>query len=76
MERNRAIDEGVFAATKDPRFPTALPAKEMVPPFLNFAPLENGLARLQRTAQQYDRALAKAAAEWRQPRLRARRCGM
>ena len=37
------------------------PAKEATPPFLNFAPLENGFAALQRTAKAYDEALAHAA---------------
>jgi N-acetylated-alpha-linked acidic dipeptidase len=61
IERNRAIDDGVFQAASDPRFPTVPPAREAVPPFLNFAPLENGFAALLRTAQQYDQALAQAA---------------
>jgi N-acetylated-alpha-linked acidic dipeptidase len=62
IERNRGIDEGVFQAVNDPRFPTIPPAKEAAPPFLNFAPLENGFAALARTSQQYDEALAQAAA--------------
>ena len=33
-----------------------------MPPVLNFAPLENGFAALQRTAEAYDQALAQAAA--------------
>ena len=61
IERNRAIDEGVYAAIEDPRHPTVPPPKELVPPFLNFAPLENGFAALQRTAQLYDQALAHAS---------------
>jgi N-acetylated-alpha-linked acidic dipeptidase len=61
IERNRQIDEGVFGATEDPRERTVAPAKEAVPPFLNFAPLENGLAALQRTTELYDQALARAA---------------
>jgi N-acetylated-alpha-linked acidic dipeptidase len=60
-ERNRQIDEGLFAAVDDPRFPLHPPAKETVPQFLNFAPLENGLAALERTAALYDQALSKAA---------------
>jgi N-acetylated-alpha-linked acidic dipeptidase len=36
------------------------PPKEAVPPFLNFAPLENGLSALQRTTEAYDKALADA----------------
>ena len=61
IERNRQIDEGLFAATEDPREKTVAPAKEAVPPFLNFAPLQNGLAALQRTTELYDQALARAA---------------
>jgi N-acetylated-alpha-linked acidic dipeptidase len=61
IQRNRQIDEGFFTATNDPRFPTHPPAKEPVPPFLNFAPLENGLAALERTTQAYDQAFAHAS---------------
>ena len=60
IERNRRIEEGVFAAVNDPKEPMAAPAKEVVPPFLNFSPLENGLAALQRTAEAYGKALAGA----------------
>src|SRR5450631_1527068 len=61
MERNRQIDEGVFAQVDDPRHPRTIPARESVPPFLNFAPLENGFAALLRTAKAYDEALAHAS---------------
>jgi N-acetylated-alpha-linked acidic dipeptidase len=60
VERNKRIEEGMFAAIMDPHEPTVAPPKETVPPFLNFAPLENGLAALQRTAEAYDKALAQA----------------
>ena len=60
IERNRQIDEGLFAALEDPRHKMIAPPKEPVPPFLNFAPLDNGLAALQRTAQLYDEALSHA----------------
>ena len=74
IERNRQIDEGVFAMIDDPRNPRirTRPA-ETVPPFLNFAPLENGLAALQRTAKAYDKALAHASENGGR-RWRARRC--
>jgi len=62
-ERNRLIDEGVYAAIDDPRHPRQAPPRETVPPVLNFAPLENGFAALQRTAEAYDKALARAAAD-------------
>jgi N-acetylated-alpha-linked acidic dipeptidase len=63
VERNRQIDEGVFAATEDPRNKTVLPKKEEVPPFLNFAPLDNGMAALQRGAAAYSQALAHVAGD-------------
>lgn len=61
MERNREIDEGVFEAIKDPKKTSVPPRRETVPPFLSFAPLENGLASLTRTAERYEKAVAKAA---------------
>ena len=61
VERNQQIDEGLFGATADPREKTVPPRKEAVPPFLNFAPLQNGLAALARTTESYDQALARAA---------------
>jgi N-acetylated-alpha-linked acidic dipeptidase len=62
VERNRLIDDGVYAATEDPREPLQIPAKEAVPPFLNFAPLENGVAALSRVTEAYDKAAAQASA--------------
>ena len=43
-ERNRQIDDGVFAAVNDPKRPRPIPQVEAVPPALNFAPLENAAA--------------------------------
>lgn len=56
VERNREIDDGLFAATNDPRRPMVAPAKQPVPPFLNLAPLHNGLAALERATEQYQKA--------------------
>ncbi|HLK19659.1 MAG TPA: transferrin receptor-like dimerization domain-containing protein [Bryobacteraceae bacterium] len=61
IERNRAIDDGVYTAIEDPKHKTVPPAKEPVPPFVNFAPLENGFASLQRAAELYNHALAHAS---------------
>ncbi|HEV3333219.1 MAG TPA: M28 family metallopeptidase [Bryobacteraceae bacterium] len=61
VERNRRINEGLFAAIDNPREPLAPPPTEAAPPVLNFAPLENGFNALQRTAEQYTRALAHAS---------------
>jgi len=60
VERNKRIEEGMFAAIMDPRVPMVAPPKETVPPFFNFAPLENGLSALERTTEAYDKALAQA----------------
>jgi N-acetylated-alpha-linked acidic dipeptidase len=61
-ERNRELDEGAFAAAADPRKQFVPPPKDPVPPHLNFAPLENGIDALTRSAQRYDAARQKAAA--------------
>jgi len=49
-ERNQQIEDGVSAAVEDPRRPRSRPDTLEVPPFLNFAPLENAIARLTRSA--------------------------
>ncbi|HTR23394.1 MAG TPA: transferrin receptor-like dimerization domain-containing protein [Terriglobales bacterium] len=58
-ERNQELEEGVFAATNDPRRPTVAPAKEEAPPHLNFAPLENAVDLLTRSAKHYQKAMAQ-----------------
>jgi N-acetylated-alpha-linked acidic dipeptidase len=60
-EQRLQLEEGVFAATEDPRRPgTPLPPPDDEdPPHLNFAPLENAIAELTRAADDYDRALKK-----------------
>jgi N-acetylated-alpha-linked acidic dipeptidase len=60
-ERNLEIEEGVFTASADPRKPSVPPTKQPVPPHLNFAPLDNGLDLLMRSARKYDSARAKAS---------------
>jgi N-acetylated-alpha-linked acidic dipeptidase len=64
MERDRELDEGLFHAINDPRRPTVAPPREKVPPYLNFAPLENAVAQLNQSAQRYREALVKA---WASP---------
>ncbi len=61
-ERNRELDEGGFIAAADPREKFVPPPKDPVPPHLNFAPLENGIDALTRSAQRYDAARQKATA--------------
>jgi N-acetylated-alpha-linked acidic dipeptidase len=62
-EANRLLDEGVFAQTTDPKEKIALPARESVPPFFNFAPLDNALDAFTRAAAHFERAYAKGGAD-------------
>jgi N-acetylated-alpha-linked acidic dipeptidase len=58
-ERNQELDEGMFKATFDPRRPTVAPVREEVPPHLNFAPMQNAVDSLTRSAKHYQQALAQ-----------------
>ncbi len=71
VERNRQIDEGVFAATTDPRMPRKAPVRELVPVFLNFAPLDNAMVELRRAADAYEVALSRATAPGLKPAANA-----
>lgn len=51
------IKEGVFAATSDPEKPYVPPKPQPIPPFLNFAPLDNAVAALEQSADQYQQAI-------------------
>jgi N-acetylated-alpha-linked acidic dipeptidase len=59
-ERNREIEEGVFSATNDPKTPLVAPPAETVPTHLNFAPLDDALDALARSAAEYHKALEHA----------------
>ena len=61
-ERNREIEEGVFKATNDPKKPLIPPAVEPVPLHLNFAPLENAVDVLTRSAAEYRKSLEETNA--------------
>jgi N-acetylated-alpha-linked acidic dipeptidase len=65
-ERNRSVEDGVFAAVNDPKHPLQPPKIEDVPPAINFAPLENASAALTRAADRY-----RKAAEAAKPKLSA-----
>jgi N-acetylated-alpha-linked acidic dipeptidase len=60
-DRNQDIENGVYSAVSDPRRPTVAPPREEVPPFLNFAPLENAQNALDRSAQRYAKAIKEFA---------------
>ena len=60
-EQNTEIDEGVFTATADPTKPYVPPTKEAVPPFMNFAPLDNAVSDFKRSSERYDKAMKALA---------------
>ena len=61
-EINKELEEGVYAATADPQQKFVPPGPQEVPPYLNFAPLDNALDALARSAQAYHKALEQANA--------------
>jgi N-acetylated-alpha-linked acidic dipeptidase len=71
-ERNQELDEGLFKATYDARHPTVAPQKEEVPPHLNFAPMENALDVLNKSAKRYQRALSAEQPYLEEPAVAAK----
>ncbi len=59
IERNREIREGVFAATADPEKVSVPPKIEEVPPYLNFAPLDNAVDKLVESTKQFDQNITQ-----------------
>jgi N-acetylated-alpha-linked acidic dipeptidase len=56
-EINLERQEGVFAATNDPRMPTSPPPAETIPPYMNFAPMKNAIGSLKTSAEHFSDAL-------------------
>ncbi len=59
-ERNSEIEEGVYQALADPKKKRVAPSKEPVPPYLNFAPLDNAADDLTHAAESYEKAFQAA----------------
>ncbi len=59
-ERNSEIDEGVYQALMDPKKKMVPPSREPLPPYVNFAPLDNAADDLARAAEAYERAFTAA----------------
>jgi N-acetylated-alpha-linked acidic dipeptidase len=55
-QRRRDLEEGVYAAWFTPHETRVAPPVEEPVPHLNFAPLENGVARVRAAVEAYDRA--------------------
>ncbi|HSP35135.1 MAG TPA: transferrin receptor-like dimerization domain-containing protein, partial [Thermoanaerobaculia bacterium] len=62
-ERNRLLREHTYEIADDPTKPLVPPAAQDPVPFLNFSPLQNAVARLQRDARDYARATAVIPAD-------------
>ena len=56
-ERDRELDEGVYAAIADPQKTLVPPRREPIPPYLNFAALETATDALARSADAFEKAL-------------------
>jgi N-acetylated-alpha-linked acidic dipeptidase len=59
----KLLDQRAFALASDPRHPLLLPQRDPQVPYLEFAPLDNAVARLQKAAKSYDDAYAKMVAD-------------
>jgi N-acetylated-alpha-linked acidic dipeptidase len=60
--QHRLLDQDAFELAADPSEPHAPPVREASVPFLNFAPLDNAVLRLKRTAKACDEGLEKLSA--------------
>ena len=56
-EKNRRLADKTFWAVSDPTETYVSPKPDEPVPYLNFAPLQNSLARLQESAQKFDAAM-------------------
>jgi N-acetylated-alpha-linked acidic dipeptidase len=61
-EKNRRIEDGTFVAFFDPTKTWVVPKPEDPVPYLEFAPLQNAVAALDRSAHAYDKAWAQRIA--------------
>lgn len=59
-EQKAALALNAYALTSDPKHPTAASAPLTLPPFLDFAPLDNALAALDQSAADYNIARTRA----------------
>jgi N-acetylated-alpha-linked acidic dipeptidase len=55
---NQMISSGMLRAVQDPKLAFVMPAQKDDVPYLNFAPLQNAVAKLQESARNYQKASA------------------
>jgi N-acetylated-alpha-linked acidic dipeptidase len=61
-QKNLEITDGIYEATSDPQLTWVTPKKEELPPFINFAPLDNAVESLQKSSAEYQKVLETASA--------------
>jgi N-acetylated-alpha-linked acidic dipeptidase len=69
VETNRLISERILMAAADPKHAFVEPKPKPEVPFLNFAPLQNALADLQRSAQKFEETRRREGSPSRGPEL-------
>jgi len=60
IEQNKELEEGDQVSAADPTQSYVPPQPETVPPYLNFAPLQNALDSIARSAERYQHAFTQA----------------
>ena len=60
VEQNKELEEGDQVAVADPTKTYVPPAREAVPPYLNFAPLKNAVDALAHSSERYQHAFTQA----------------
>jgi N-acetylated-alpha-linked acidic dipeptidase len=62
LRKNQEITDGIYEAASDPKLNLVTPKKEEMPPFINFAPLDNAVESLQRSSAEYQKVLERLSA--------------
>ena len=60
--RNLEITDGMYEATSDPKLTWVVPKQEELPPYINFAPLDNAVEALTKNSAEYQKVLDQASA--------------
>src|SRR6266446_4648357 len=71
-EANRLLQDGMLTLAADPKEPFVAPSTEAPVPFLNRAPLQNAVAKLQKSGRAYHEALERPAGSPLAPAAAAR----
>lgn len=72
-QKNQFVNDKIFEVAADPTVPYVVPKLEEPVPFINFAPLQNALVRLQESSRKYDSAMNTLVSAGRLPAPEAAR---